>query len=302
MKHKEAKRTITNNDIILVVSLLLSSVLRSHTFRRDYQCTFKDELGSFCVFNLCSSNNAYCDVATNICGCRLGFVANNKTCLTQMKLGESCTTQIAGICSDANTASVVSSPSKSQPLCTCNSPYTAVQPAGFSSVSGQLLSVCLSGGMCRARYLSCINGSLCDCNKGFVRINSTCRAIVSLGCTVDDVCSTAGANCSCLFFNSHTSTCAALGGTLGGPCTASAVCYRQFSVCNSNSCVCSPGFYSKLGLCGKDEGVAAYMFAPSGLYPAPLANAKAAHVNKIKANFRFLRKFKAKGLLDSRMV
>jgi len=46
-----------------------------------------------------------------------------------------------------------------------------------------------------------------------------------------------------------------------------------------------------------------YMFSPCGLYPAPLAkNAKAAQVNKVKAKFRFLGKFMAKALMDSRMV
>ena len=46
-----------------------------------------------------------------------------------------------------------------------------------------------------------------------------------------------------------------------------------------------------------------YMHSAKGLFPAPLArNAKAAHVNKVKAKFKFLGKFMAKALMDSRMV
>ena len=46
-----------------------------------------------------------------------------------------------------------------------------------------------------------------------------------------------------------------------------------------------------------------YMFSPCGLFPAPLGrNAKASVVNKIKSKFRFLGKFMAKSLMDSRMV
>lgn len=46
-----------------------------------------------------------------------------------------------------------------------------------------------------------------------------------------------------------------------------------------------------------------YITAPCGLFPAPLArNTKAAVVNKIKAKFKFLGKFLAKALMDSRMI
>ena len=46
-----------------------------------------------------------------------------------------------------------------------------------------------------------------------------------------------------------------------------------------------------------------YKSSPSGLFPAPLhRGAKASHVNKIKAKFKFLGKFMAKALMDSRMV
>jgi len=52
----------------------------------------------------------------------------------------------------------------------------------------------------------------------------------------------------------------------------------------------------------RDDGHA-YMFNAVGLFPAPLArNAKMSHVNKIKSKFRFLGKFMAKALMDSRMV
>lgn len=40
-----------------------------------------------------------------------------------------------------------------------------------------------------------------------------------------------------------------------------------------------------------------------GLFPAPLArNAKAAVVNRVKAKYKFIGKFMAKALMDSRMV
>lgn len=46
-----------------------------------------------------------------------------------------------------------------------------------------------------------------------------------------------------------------------------------------------------------------YVFSATGLFPSPLArNAKMSHVNKIKSKFRFLGKFMAKALMDSRMV
>ncbi|KAK2151054.1 hypothetical protein LSH36_377g01015 [Paralvinella palmiformis] len=46
-----------------------------------------------------------------------------------------------------------------------------------------------------------------------------------------------------------------------------------------------------------------YMFSPCGLFPAPLGrNTKASPVNKIKSKFRFLGKFMAKSLMDSRML
>ena len=46
-----------------------------------------------------------------------------------------------------------------------------------------------------------------------------------------------------------------------------------------------------------------YKFAPSGLFPIPLGrHTKAATVNKVKAKFKFLGKFMAKALMDSRMV
>ena len=46
-----------------------------------------------------------------------------------------------------------------------------------------------------------------------------------------------------------------------------------------------------------------YMFSPCGLFPAPLGrHTKASVVNKVKAKFKFLGKFMAKALMDSRMV
>ena len=52
----------------------------------------------------------------------------------------------------------------------------------------------------------------------------------------------------------------------------------------------------------RDDGHT-YVFNAAGLFPAPLArNAKMSHVNKIKSKFRFLGKFMAKALMDSRMV
>lgn len=52
----------------------------------------------------------------------------------------------------------------------------------------------------------------------------------------------------------------------------------------------------------RDDGYT-YVFSSTGLFPAPLArNAKMSNVNKIKSKFRFLGKFMAKALMDSRMV
>lgn len=53
---------------------------------------------------------------------------------------------------------------------------------------------------------------------------------------------------------------------------------------------------------GGDELVE-YRFSPCGLFPTPLGrHTKAATVNKVKAKFKFLGKFMAKALMDSRMV
>lgn len=53
---------------------------------------------------------------------------------------------------------------------------------------------------------------------------------------------------------------------------------------------------------GEDEETL-YCYSPCGLFPAPLPrNAKAAVINKVKAKFKFLGKFMAKALMDSRMV
>lgn len=61
-------------------------------------------------------------------------------------------------------------------------------------------------------------------------------------------------------------------------------------------------FYIWFSLIGSGSNVQ-YITAPCGLFPAPLArNTKAAVVNKIKAKFKFLGKFLAKALMDSRMV
>lgn len=60
-------------------------------------------------------------------------------------------------------------------------------------------------------------------------------------------------------------------------------------------------WYFFLGL-GEDEEIL-YCYSPCGLFPAPLPrNAKAAVINKVKAKFKFLGKFMAKALMDSRMV
>lgn len=61
--------------------------------------------------------------------------------------------------------------------------------------------------------------------------------------------------------------------------------------------VCFLVFFS-----GEDEETL-YCYSPCGLFPAPLPrNAKAAVINKVKAKFKFLGKFMAKALMDSRMV
>lgn len=52
-----------------------------------------------------------------------------------------------------------------------------------------------------------------------------------------------------------------------------------------------------------DEGVNRYIHSSVGLFPAPLGrSAKSNHVAKIKGKFRFLGKFMAKAVMDSRMV
>ena len=62
-------------------------------------------------------------------------------------------------------------------------------------------------------------------------------------------------------------------------------------------CSCIFCFFS-----GEDEETL-YCYSPCGLFPAPLPrNAKAAVINKVKAKFKFLGKFMAKALMDSRMV
>ncbi|XP_046393216.1 E3 ubiquitin-protein ligase TRIP12 isoform X4 [Ischnura elegans] len=53
---------------------------------------------------------------------------------------------------------------------------------------------------------------------------------------------------------------------------------------------------------GSSSGVA-YIHSPTGLFPAPLPrNAKVAQVTRIKSKFRFLGKFMAKAVMDSRML
>ena len=45
------------------------------------------------------------------------------------------------------------------------------------------------------------------------------------------------------------------------------------------------------------------MFSPTGLFPAPIGrHAKSSLVNKLKTKFKFIGKFMAKALMDSRMV
>ncbi|CAF3614963.1 unnamed protein product, partial [Rotaria sp. Silwood2] len=53
----------------------------------------------------------------------------------------------------------------------------------------------------------------------------------------------------------------------------------------------------------KDTMHSEYVDTRNGLYPAPLGrNAKASVVTKIRQKFKFLGKFMAKALMDSRMV
>lgn len=53
----------------------------------------------------------------------------------------------------------------------------------------------------------------------------------------------------------------------------------------------------------KDSSFPEYVDSRNGLYPAPLGrNAKASSVTKVRQKFKFLGKFMAKALMDSRMV
>lgn len=53
----------------------------------------------------------------------------------------------------------------------------------------------------------------------------------------------------------------------------------------------------------KDVPMAEYVDTRHGLYPVPLGrNAKANLITKIRQKFKFLGKFMAKALMDSRMV
>ena len=53
----------------------------------------------------------------------------------------------------------------------------------------------------------------------------------------------------------------------------------------------------------KDTALSEYVDSRNGLYPAPLGrNAKASVVTKVRQKFKFLGKFMAKALMDSRMV
>lgn len=52
-----------------------------------------------------------------------------------------------------------------------------------------------------------------------------------------------------------------------------------------------------------DSAGVEYVNSPSGLFPAPLArNAKVSQITKVRSKFRFIGKFMAKGVMDSRMV
>ncbi len=53
----------------------------------------------------------------------------------------------------------------------------------------------------------------------------------------------------------------------------------------------------------KDTPLPEYVDSRNGLYPAPLGrSAKASIITKIRQKFKFLGKFMAKALMDSRMV
>ncbi len=53
----------------------------------------------------------------------------------------------------------------------------------------------------------------------------------------------------------------------------------------------------------KDTSLPEYVDSRNGLYPAPLGrNAKTSIVTKVRQKFKFLGKFMAKALMDSRMV
>ena len=53
----------------------------------------------------------------------------------------------------------------------------------------------------------------------------------------------------------------------------------------------------------KDTPIAEYVDTRYGLYPAPLGrNAKSNTITKVRQKFKFLGKFMAKALMDSRMV
>lgn len=46
-----------------------------------------------------------------------------------------------------------------------------------------------------------------------------------------------------------------------------------------------------------------HVFSPTGLFPAPIPRSnKSTHLVNLKAKFRFIAKFMAKALMDSRMV
>lgn len=52
-----------------------------------------------------------------------------------------------------------------------------------------------------------------------------------------------------------------------------------------------------------DSTDAEYVLSPTGLFPAPLPRtAKLSQVTKLKSKFRFLGRFMAKAVMDSRMV
>lgn len=50
-------------------------------------------------------------------------------------------------------------------------------------------------------------------------------------------------------------------------------------------------------------GVRQFVYAPFGLFPTPLGQStKQVQITKVKAKFKFLGKFMAKAIMDSRMV